>query len=67
MLTIIFMDIQDRRKKRTTLSTFKPIKRWLMEAKHAMLTSMADPKDIMAKRSLLTYENNSTSDSQDKQ
>lgn len=38
-----------------------------MEVKHARLTSMADPKDIEAKRSLLTYEKNSTSDSQDKQ
>lgn len=42
------------RNKPNTLFTFKPIKRQLMELKHAILTSMADPKDIKAKPSLLT-------------
>lgn len=37
-----------------TLFTFKPIKLQLTELKHAILTSMADPKDIKAKPSLLT-------------
>ena len=59
------MHIPESGTKPTALFTFKPIKQQL-EVKHAILTSIADPKDIKAKPSFLTYEKkNLTSNSQD--
>lgn len=61
----LYMCVAQNSAKPTILFTFKPIKQ-LMEVKIAILVSMADPKDIKAQPSLLTYGKNSTSNSQDK-